>query len=70
MENSQKITNAFFDAQRRRPYKRDPGLVRAAIPSGGNWICRLQTNGDGYEIIWGGVTVATVNPKGDLDDIT
>lgn len=69
-EAAQKVTNAFFDAQRRRPYELNAQLTRAATPTGGDWECRLRADGEGFEIIWRGITVTTVNPRGHLDSMT
>ncbi len=67
MSDTDLITRAFYDAQKRRPYPTDAGLVEAITPSGGEWTCALLPDADSHTIRWGSITVATVNPEDHLD---
>jgi len=60
MNDAQKITTAFFDAQMARPYVANVGLVEAATPPGGEWLCEAA-NGR-LVITWNGMDVAHINP--------
>jgi hypothetical protein len=64
------VRSAFYDAQSRRPYKADSDLVTAAIPPGGDWLVVAEPGAVCRSVMWGGIEVAHVNPRGQLDDVT
>lgn len=68
MESAELIRRAYYDAESRRPYVGDPAIVAAAIPPGGDWDCVAEPGAITRSIVWRGREVATVNPRGDLDD--
>jgi hypothetical protein len=63
-----RIVAAYFEAQRRRPYKANDVLVAAATPGGGNWECVAPEGCITRSIMWNGLELALMNPRGDLDD--
>ncbi len=69
-DDAKAISRAFYDAEKRRPYQLDEGLIKAATPPGGDWSCEAALGSVTRSVVWQGREVALVNPRGDLDDST
>lgn len=64
------VRNAFYDAQKRRPYAADAAILKAIVPPGGEWRCVAQDGAICRSVMSNGTEVAYVNPQGSLDDET
>lgn len=64
------VRQAYFDAQRRRPYAASVDVIAAITPGGGDWQCVARDGRITRSIFWNGREVALMNPAGDLDDGT
>ena len=62
------IRSAFYEAERRRPYKMNAEVIKAVIPPGGDWTCVAPEGAICRSVLWGLQEVAYVNPRGDIDD--
>lgn len=58
-DTKRKINNAWYEAQRRRPYKLDLDAIPTLTPGGGEWRVELQP--DAYAILWGKQSFAVVS---------
>ena len=48
----------------------DQEIQAALVPDGGDWECVAPDGAITRSIIWRGLEVALINPRGDLDDTT
>lgn len=64
------VRQAYFDAQRRRPYAASDDVIATITPGGGDWQCVARDGCITRSIFWNGREVALVNPARDLDDGT
>lgn len=48
----------------------DPHVLKSIIPAGGDWQCVAEPGWVTRRIIWRGMEVALINPRGDLNDTT
>lgn len=68
MNDATTIKTAWYDAQKRRPYKSDAEVIKAITPPGGEWTCEVPEGAIRRSVIWGAIEVAYVNPRGQLGD--
>ena len=62
------IRTAFYEAEKRRPYKMTAEVIKAIIPPGGDWTCVAPKGAICRSVVWGLQEVACINPRGDIDD--
>jgi hypothetical protein len=46
----------------------DPAIVTALVPPGGDWRCVAEEGAVSRSIVWNGIEIALVNPRGDMRD--
>jgi hypothetical protein len=70
MSDIQAINDAWHAETSRRPHPAADAAIQAAlIPAGGKWECTASNGAITRSIVWRGIEVALVNPRGDLDDV-
>jgi hypothetical protein len=63
------IRSAFYEAEKARPYKMNPEIIKATTPPGGDWTCVAPEGAICRSVVWGRQEVAYVNPSGDIGDV-